>query len=149
MWITLSLNICFRHGFLKSTFQAFYSYIYHVWGKYSLRFRLFYLREESWQRPRWEKAHPVCFRYFTKAHSFVFCNYDYTQIKVDPLPFQTMLYTYLYDQIIKQLWSIFSSYCDHREKNLTKRIAVFDPRGLMWCDRSDHLLLIVIAQNKH
>ncbi len=36
------------------------------------------------------------------------CYYDYTQIKVDPLQFQTIPYSYLYDQKLQSILVIFT-----------------------------------------
>ncbi len=48
-----------------------YIYFSCIWGEYSWRFRLFYLRvcEERWQSR--QRTHPVYFINFRKAHYFV------------------------------------------------------------------------------
>ncbi len=68
------------------------------------------------------REHTVCFLYFTKAH----CRYDYTHIKVDPLQFQTIPYSYLYNQNCR---SIFRSVRCHKENMTDHTGAGFNPRG--------------------
>ncbi len=58
----------------KSRHLSFlYIYFSSIWGQYSRRFRLFYLRvcEERWQRQSRQRTHPVYFINFRKAHYFV------------------------------------------------------------------------------
>ncbi len=138
----------FRHGFLhlkvhfKLSIHIFIMSVRQIFTE--IQVVLFTWRKLT--ETKMDESAPCLFSLFYKSTLFC-CNYDYTQIKVGPLQFQTMPYTYLYDQMIKRLWSIFSYFCDHQEKNVTNRTgAVFDPKGLMWCDGSDHLLLLVIAQ---
>ncbi len=123
MWLHLKVDI--------SSFR--YIYLSCLWGKYSLILRLFYLRvcEERWQRPRRQRTHPVYFIFYEST--LICCYYDYTQIKVDPLQFQMIPYSYLYDQ---NWWSIFSSFRGHKENmRQTTPSTGFDPRGLMCRDR--------------
>ncbi len=54
---------------------------------------------------------PYLFSLFFKSTLFCYY-YDYTQIKVDPLQFQTIPCSYLYDQ---NSWSISSSFRGHKE----------------------------------
>ncbi len=74
--ITLTSNICFGRDLLhlKVDILSFlYIYVSCIWGEYSRRFRLFYLRvcEERWQRQSRQRSHPVYFINFRKAHYFV------------------------------------------------------------------------------
>ncbi len=58
---------------------------------------LFYLHVKRGDRDRAGREPPCLFSLFFKSTLFC-CYYDYTQIKVDPLQFQTIPYSYLYDQ---------------------------------------------------
>ncbi len=63
---------------------------------------------------------PCLFSLFYRSTLFW---YDYTQIKVYPLQFQIIPYSYLYDQ---KLLSIFSSFCGQENMRQTAIINTFD-----------------------
>ncbi len=75
-------------GSFESRYFTLYRYIFVM----SVRQRYTEFHAQV-HRPRRQKAHPVCFHYFTKAR-FVEC----TQINVESLQIWKMYYSYLYDQ---------------------------------------------------
>ncbi len=72
--ITLTYNICFGRNLLhlKVDILSFlYIYVSCIWGEYSWRFRLFYLRVCEERRQSRQRTHPVYFINLRKAHYFV------------------------------------------------------------------------------
>ncbi len=96
---------------LKWQFKAFYRYIYLICD--SLRWVSVHHCEALLLKTDGKRI--LCFRiYFIKAQRW-YC--ECTQIKVDPLQFRMMYYSYLYEQKLRRILSCFH----YQEKNASDR----------------------------
>ncbi len=119
---------------LKVDISSFlYIYSSCLWGKYSLRFRLF-LFTCLWRKLTetvWDGRERSLFVFFIlQKHIVLLLLWLYTK-KVDPLQFQTMSYSYPYDQKWQYFFVIFTVI---KKKHDKRTGAVFDPGGLKFME---------------
>ncbi len=101
--------LCFELFRFKVVFKAFYRYIYHISEPVSSC----RVSVHHWSAlvQNQQKVHSL-FSYFIKAQCW-YC--ECTQIKVDPLQFQMIYYSYLYEKkITRRILSCF--YCKKKSK---------------------------------
>ncbi len=108
-------------------------YVSCIWGEYSRRFRLFYLRvcEEKWQRQSPGRERTLFILLILEKHIISLLLWLYRN-KVDPLQIQMIPYSYLYDQ---NWQSIFSSFHEHKEIRDSPHRCGLRPQGKPIRDR--------------
>ncbi len=123
------MKTSFKSRHFKLFIHIFIMYVRQVFAEIQVASFYVSMKKVDRDRLRRQRAQPVCFLYFTKAHCFVVIMIIHK--KVDPLQFQTMSYSYPYDQKWQYFFVIFTVIKKKRDKRTG---AVFDPGGLKFME---------------